>query len=63
MLINSIFILFNVPATIKLNEQLDSSVYTVEQGRVKQARHMHPVQAEASTGEREDCVVRGSLIP
>ena len=38
-------------------EQLDSSVYTVGQGRVKQARHMHPVQAGASTREREDCVV------
>ena len=39
--------------TIKLNEQqLDSSVYTVEHGRVQQARHMHPVKAGASTRER-----------
>ena len=33
-------------------EQLDSSVHEVEYGRVKQARHMHPVQAGASTRER-----------
>ena len=39
--------------TIKVNEQqLDSSVYTVEHGRVQHARHMHPVKAGASTRER-----------
>ena len=42
-------------------EQLDSSVHEVEYGRVKQARHMHPVQAGASTRERG--LRGGSWIP